>query len=232
MTLADASYAINLYFVCGGFAYFSTYTGHETVAKSGMPVRKPAAVHRDRYTHSLYQLGHSATLVNNMSDYSYWLLHRGWALINYDFAETNMRSWLIGNECLESPFNTFTDIALASFDAQKHRSAKPIKQAVIDRDGLRCLTCGEELAENQATLHHVIPYSQGGETTPGNLVVLCSHCNLAIGTERLMHIYDLAGLPHSVEPSIMKGEKSREAFLEAIKLSSNMMYTRCKLNRI
>lgn len=66
--------------------------------------------------------------------------------------------------------------------------------------------------------------------TPDNLIVVCAHGNSAIGNTQLSHLYDLAGLSHSVEPSIMKGERNAEAFRESLKLSSSiMMYARCKL---
>jgi hypothetical protein len=60
----------------------------------------------------------------------------------------------------------------------------------------------------------------------GVLLVLTQR---AIGNKELPHLYDLAGLHHSVEPSIMKGENTAWAFCECLQFSSNMMYARCKL---
>ena len=225
----EASYAFNLYFTCAGFAYYATYTHWAARSAAGRQVRQPSIVVRSHCVASLYELGQTACIVENMADYGYWVLHRGWAIVSKTHADAHMIPWLEARECIESPFDCFTDVVLTSNHSTKHRVPAPVREKVIERDGTRCLMCGKELPADQTTMHHVTPFSRGGETTAGNLVVLCSHCNQAVGTDELPHLYDLAGLPHSVDPSIMKGEKSAAAFREAIKLSGNMMYSRCIL---
>ena len=73
------------------------------------------------------------------------------------------------------------------------KAAQRIKlfETIFARDGGRCVYCGVEthrLAKGLsrspalATLDHVLPRSQGGPLTPGNLVLACQACNNRRGT--------------------------------------------------
>ncbi len=50
-----------------------------------------------------------------------------------------------------------------------------VKTAVWQRDGGRCVQCGEQ---TYLEFDHVIPWSKGGASTVENLQVLCRRCNL------------------------------------------------------
>lgn len=63
----------------------------------------------------------------------------------------------------------------------KERIPLNLRRAVIDRDGLRCVYCDEDLVDKEIHLDHVIPESRGGLTTMTNLQVTCRKCNLAKG---------------------------------------------------
>lgn len=55
---------------------------------------------------------------------------------------------------------------------------------ILLRDGFRCLSCGSSpLREPGVELHvdHIVPWSDGGETTDNNLETKCSRCNLGKG---------------------------------------------------
>ena len=65
-------------------------------------------------------------------------------------------------------------------------------EAVWARDGGICSYCGVPVrrlakglhgAPDLATLDHVVPRSQGGPLTLGNLVLACRGCNNARGTQ-------------------------------------------------
>ena len=67
-----------------------------------------------------------------------------------------------------------------------------LRRMVIDRDGLHCVYCDEDLTDKEIHMDHVIAESKGGKTTYDNLQVTCRKCNLAKGvlteaefTERL-----------------------------------------------
>lgn len=45
------------------------------------------------------------------------------------------------------------------------------------RDHGRCAYCGKELKKTEATIDHILPVSQGGETTWENVALSCSKCN-------------------------------------------------------
>jgi len=63
----------------------------------------------------------------------------------------------------------------------KQRIPRNLRQRVIERDGTRCVYCDEDLSSAEIHMDHVIPESQGGETTYNNLQVTCRKCNLAKG---------------------------------------------------
>ena len=63
----------------------------------------------------------------------------------------------------------------------KERIPTNLRKRVIERDGLRCVYCDDDLTNAEVHLDHVIPESQGGPTTYNNLQVTCRKCNLAKG---------------------------------------------------
>jgi 5-methylcytosine-specific restriction endonuclease McrA len=63
----------------------------------------------------------------------------------------------------------------------KARISSFIRRRVIERDGLHCVYCDDDLSNAEIHLDHVIPESKGGPTTYENLQVTCRKCNLAKG---------------------------------------------------
>jgi 5-methylcytosine-specific restriction endonuclease McrA len=63
----------------------------------------------------------------------------------------------------------------------KQHIPRNLRQRIIERDGTRCVYCDEDLSSAEIHMDHVIPESQGGETTYNNLQVTCRKCNLAKG---------------------------------------------------
>jgi 5-methylcytosine-specific restriction endonuclease McrA len=63
----------------------------------------------------------------------------------------------------------------------KQHIPRNLRQRIIERDGPRCVYCDEDLSSAEIHMDHVIPESQGGETTYNNLQVTCRKCNLAKG---------------------------------------------------
>lgn len=60
---------------------------------------------------------------------------------------------------------------------------RQVREKVLERDGHECRFCGmsddKHTEENGASLdvHHIIPRSDGGEDTMGNLAALCRSCH-------------------------------------------------------
>jgi 5-methylcytosine-specific restriction endonuclease McrA len=63
----------------------------------------------------------------------------------------------------------------------KDRISSFIRRRVIERDGLHCVYCDDDLINAEIHLDHVIPESKGGPTTYENLQVTCRKCNLSKG---------------------------------------------------
>jgi len=65
---------------------------------------------------------------------------------------------------------------------KKARIPLTLRKRVIERDGIHCVYCDDDLTDSEIHMDHVIPESKGGETTYNNLQVTCRKCNLAKGT--------------------------------------------------
>lgn len=64
---------------------------------------------------------------------------------------------------------------------KKQRIPQNLRRRIIDRDGVYCVYCDEDLTNAEIHMDHVIPESKGGATTYHNLQVTCRKCNLAKG---------------------------------------------------
>jgi 5-methylcytosine-specific restriction endonuclease McrA len=51
------------------------------------------------------------------------------------------------------------------------------RRNIYERDRGECQYCGKDLARHEITYDHVIPKSQGGDTTWENVVTCCLKCN-------------------------------------------------------
>jgi len=65
---------------------------------------------------------------------------------------------------------------------KKERIPLNLRRRVIERDGLYCVYCDDDLRDAEIHMDHVIPESKGGETSYNNLQVTCRKCNLAKGS--------------------------------------------------
>ncbi|WP_082752765.1 HNH endonuclease [Janthinobacterium sp. B9-8] len=221
------AYAFDLRQVCGGYAYFSTFTFGSISDDGRYEIRKPSPVEITLFSKALDELGQSFMHIDSEKTYRLWLYLQGWALVDLVFARSNMQQWLKQHQCIKSAFGSFTDIDIASPGTLKRSYRGRAKQEIHDRDGGRCLICGDQ---NALTLQHVWPYSSGGETSSRNLITLCEACNQNYGDTISPELYQLAGLHNGYEPSLIKSALDRKAALRRAEyLSHNLMHTRCDL---
>lgn len=61
---------------------------------------------------------------------------------------------------------------------RKRRIGKQLKQKIFDRDGHKCVSCGDT---ESLTLDHITPIRNGGTTIESNLQVMCFNCNAKKG---------------------------------------------------
>lgn len=59
----------------------------------------------------------------------------------------------------------------------RHRKLPCSRRGVIARDHETCQYCGAQSGRTVLTIDHVVPRSQGGETTWENVVAACAACN-------------------------------------------------------
>lgn len=53
-----------------------------------------------------------------------------------------------------------------------------VRFQVMNRDGFRCAYCGATAYEQKLEVDHIIPVSEGGISTLGNLITACKPCNM------------------------------------------------------
>jgi len=225
--LLHGSYAFNLKMVCGGVAYFTAFTELVGFPKgSNRDIRQPSLVLPIPFQEDLHCLGQSYTLITNAGHYGYWLQRHGWALIARDFAREEMSQWLKARICLTDAHEVFTDVRLASPSA-RNRKTNRRRDELRKRDGNRCVVCGTEGTEGaRLTLHHVVAFSSGGETTPRNLVTCCEDCNQSIGVGMNQAAFDQLG-DYSLDLSLPKSEINERSMLAIKRLSANRMHSKC-----
>lgn len=66
-----------------------------------------------------------------------------------------------------------------------HRFSKTMKRKALKRAGGCCTVCHTkgDLKWNPLEPHHIVPVSQGGETTMENLQIVCRECHVKIHQE-------------------------------------------------
>ncbi|AVS93784.1 hypothetical protein C8246_20810 [Paracidovorax avenae] len=221
------AYAFDLKQVCGGYAYFSTFTLGKISDDHRFEIREPSQVILDGFSRALGELGQKAIFIESESEYRKWLYLHGWSIVEPEFARAHMSQWLKQHKCITSGLRSYTDIEIASPGVLKRSYRGKAKKQIHDRDGGVCLVCG---ANDALTLQHVWPFCVGGETNSRNMVTLCEKCNQEYKDEISPELYRMAGLHHGYEPSLLKSAPDRKAAIHrAAYLSANLMHTRCDL---
>ncbi len=72
-------------------------------------------------------------------------------------------------------------IRLLQYDRIPKNVIKFNRRNIFLRDGNRCQYCGRRFATQDLSLDHVIPRSQGGQSTWENVVCACLRCNVRKG---------------------------------------------------
>lgn len=234
LAITDGVYMFDLKMLCGGYAYFSTFTHFCDYSSSSREIRKPSLVDMKFSYDLLRKLGHFTNksllqknlVIGSKEQYERWLHRKGWGFITKQYIQSHLSQWLKQRECILSPLGVYTDIQLVPPSTLTQHASPGIRHQVLERDRKQCLLCG---VKTQLTMQHVTPYSKGGETTIRNLVTLCDNCNQKCGIELFTELYDLVGLHHDFDPSLVKKKPSIETIYAAISLSSNLMQTRCEV---
>ena len=80
----------------------------------------------------------------------------------------------------ESDGTLFASLMTEWQSPPSRRIPKYVCSEVIDRDGERCVYCGDEIGPFH--FDHVFPWSKGGGHSADNIVVACKSCNLSKGS--------------------------------------------------
>lgn len=220
----NSSYAFFLHFVGGGYAYFTTFTVFDVFGKNHREVRSPDLVRHDRFVKTLNSIDADYFTVTNPFSYENWMLGRGWALVERDFARQSMPQWLAARECITGAAGIFVDIKVASPSALGRGISKGKRQKVINKHLMKCFICG--VMDIPITMHHIRPFGLGGETTARNLVPLCEPCNQAKGATYDPSLYE----GPTVELSLVGRSPKDGWHHELAGINGDLMFTRCDLH--
>jgi 5-methylcytosine-specific restriction endonuclease McrA len=72
-------------------------------------------------------------------------------------------------------------IRLLFYDKLPKQTVKFNRRNIFARDGNRCQYCGRKFPTTELSLDHVVPRSQGGQSTWTNIVCACLDCNIRKG---------------------------------------------------
>jgi 5-methylcytosine-specific restriction endonuclease McrA len=72
-------------------------------------------------------------------------------------------------------------IRLVGYDKLPKQTVKFNRRNIFARDNNQCQYCGRKYATSELSLDHVIPRSQGGQSTWDNIVCACVNCNVRKG---------------------------------------------------
>jgi 5-methylcytosine-specific restriction endonuclease McrA len=107
-------------------------------------------------------------------------------------------------------------LRLLGYDKVPKQTVKFNRRNIFARDHNQCQYCGRKFPTSELSLDHVLPRSQGGQTTWENIVCACVDCNVRKGgrTPKQAHM----GL-------IRKPEKPKRSPLLAMKLSQRKYHS-------
>lgn len=72
-------------------------------------------------------------------------------------------------------------IRLMGYDRLPKQTVKFNRRNIFARDNNQCQFCGKKFPTSELSLDHVVPRSQGGQTTWENIVCACVACNVRKG---------------------------------------------------
>src|SRR5204862_6606259 len=72
-------------------------------------------------------------------------------------------------------------IRLTSYEKVPKHTVKFNRRNIFARDNNQCQYCGKKFATTELSLDHVVPRSQGGQSTWENIVCACLKCNVKKG---------------------------------------------------
>ncbi|MCD0494345.1 hypothetical protein LQD23_18890 [Chromobacterium violaceum] len=113
------SFAFDLRQLCGGYAYYSTFTHGMPSNDDRFEVRTPSGIDEIKFKNALTEMGQKCLSIDNENEYVKWLHIQGWAIIDKDFARSRMPQWLQKRKCIKSSLGSYTDKEICSTNSLK-----------------------------------------------------------------------------------------------------------------
>jgi hypothetical protein len=220
-------YVFDLKFLCGNYAYFSTFTVTGRPGKNGREFRKPSPVTINKIQSYLQLLEKRNMMITNIRELKLWLYLKGWVIVPENVACALMPQWLKSKECIKSPLGMFTDIEIVSPTALKRFGRGAQRNYILERDKKSCLICG---TPKRLRMQQVIPSSMDEDKNPRNWVTICEDCHQDLGEKHLPSLYDLVEVHHGYDPSLNNTPViDLNVINMAQYLANNLMQSRCEV---
>jgi hypothetical protein len=220
-------YVFDLKFLCGNYAYFSTFTVTGKPGKNGREFRQPTPITINKIQSYLQLLQKRNMMITNIRELKLWLYLKGWAIIPENVANALMPQWLKSKECIKSPLGMFTDIQIVSPTALKRYGRGVQRNFILERDKKSCLICG---TPKRLTMQQVIPSSMDEDKNSRNWITICEDCHQDLGETYLPSLYDLVEAHHGYDPSLNNTPViDLNVINMAQYLANNLMQSRCEV---
>ena len=131
---------------------------------------QPVSITQARRAFHLLATGAARALDKNLQSFDF----ASWAGLSADLHDEHIRTATL---CLGIP----RVVLLQLYDRMPNQPIRLNRQNVYLRDAFVCQYCHLQFEREQLNLDHVIPRSQGGQTSWDNIVCCCVPCNLKKG---------------------------------------------------
>ena len=97
--------------------------------------------------------------------------------------QSELAAWHKAHRSEENARNSARRARIRGSTVGDPAAIKEIYRVAREDRWVRCYLCGDWIALGDRHVDHIIPVSKGGPTSPGNLAVTCSTCNLRKGAK-------------------------------------------------
>ncbi len=229
----DSAFAFYSDGLHGRQLYFRTFSIWDAFVKPCREIRRADQILVSTFDQAMTAFGDSYIWLRERKDIRGWVKCGGWALSSSEFTKAALGCLLEPCTCVRTPLDLYSNVKFPRGRASARRIHRRVRERVLGRDGHQCLICKRKgTKESRLTMHHVIPYSRGGQTAENNLVTLCESCNQKIGANEISKLFSLAGLHHGWDTTLIKAMAKPDALTWALQLSSNILISFCDMRLV
>src|SRR5258708_38264255 len=93
-----------------------------------------------------------------------------------------------------------------------------VKAEIYKRDGGLCFYCGKSIAEEEASLEHILSSTHGGNNDKNNLTIACKDCNLEAGAKSIVKKIKFRDEQRGIEFVVARPQKTTKLTIGDVKV--------------